>query len=39
MALRSTQSLIEVGTNNLPGGKGRLARKADNLNVVCESIV
>jgi hypothetical protein len=31
MALGSTQPLIEMSTRNLPGGKGRPARKADNL--------
>jgi hypothetical protein len=31
MALGSTQPLTEMGTSNLPVGKGRLARKADNL--------
>jgi hypothetical protein len=36
MALELTQSLTEMSTNNLPGGKGRLARKVDNLTVICE---
>jgi hypothetical protein len=36
MALRSTQPLTEMSTRNLPGGKGRPARKGDNLTVVCE---
>jgi hypothetical protein len=31
MALGSTQPLTEMSTRNLPGGKGRPARKADNL--------
>jgi hypothetical protein len=31
MALGSTQPLTEMSTRNHPGGKGRLARKADNL--------
>jgi hypothetical protein len=31
MALGSTQLLTEITTANLPGGKGRPARKADNL--------
>jgi hypothetical protein len=31
MALGSTQPLAEMITRNLPGGKGRRARKADNL--------
>jgi hypothetical protein len=30
MALGSTQPLTEMSTRNLPGGKGRSARKADN---------
>jgi hypothetical protein len=37
MALRSTQFIIE-STRNLPKGKGRPARKADNL-TICEPIV
>jgi hypothetical protein len=32
---RSTQSLTEMSTRNLPGGKGRLVRKADNLTAIC----
>jgi hypothetical protein len=39
MALGSTQSLTEMSTRNLPGGKGRPARGADNLTAVCEPIV
>jgi hypothetical protein len=31
MALGSTRPLTEMSTRNLLGGKGRLARKADNL--------
>jgi hypothetical protein len=31
MALGSTQPLTEMSTRNLPGGKGRPVRKADNL--------
>jgi hypothetical protein len=38
MALGSTQSLTEISTRNLPGGKWRLARKAD-LTAICEQIV
>jgi hypothetical protein len=34
----STQSLTEMSTRNLPGGKGRPARKADNLTSICEPI-
>jgi hypothetical protein len=33
--LRSTQPLAR----NLPGGKGRPPRKADNLTAICEPIV
>jgi hypothetical protein len=36
MTLGSTQPLIEMSTRNLPGGKKRLARKADNLVANCE---
>jgi hypothetical protein len=37
MALGSTQSLTEMCTWNLPvGGKGRPARKAENLTAICE---
>jgi hypothetical protein len=36
MALGSTQRLTEMSTKNLPGGKGLLARKADNLTAICE---
>jgi hypothetical protein len=39
MALGSTQSLTEMSTRNLPGGKGRSARKADNLTAIYEPIV
>jgi hypothetical protein len=38
MYLGSTQPLTEMSTRNLPGGKERPARKADNLTVICESI-
>jgi hypothetical protein len=38
MAVGSTQPLIEMSTGNLPGGKGRPARKADNLTAICETI-
>jgi hypothetical protein len=31
--------LTEMSTGNLPGGKGRPARKADNLTVIFEPIV
>jgi hypothetical protein len=39
MALGSTQSLTELNTRNLHSGKGRVARKADNLTAICEAIV
>jgi hypothetical protein len=39
MALRSTQPLTEISTRNLPVGKGRQARKAENLTAICEPIV
>jgi hypothetical protein len=38
IALGSTQPLTEMSTRNLPGGKGRPARKAD-LTAICEPIV
>jgi hypothetical protein len=39
MALGSTQPLAEMSTRNLPGSKGRPARKADNLTAICEPTV
>jgi hypothetical protein len=39
MALGFTQPLTEMSTRNLPGGKERPARKADNLTAICELIV
>jgi hypothetical protein len=39
MALESTQPLTEMSTRHIPGGKGRPARKADNLTAICEPIV
>jgi hypothetical protein len=39
MALGWTQPLTEMSTRNLPGCKGRPARKADNLTAMCEPIV
>jgi hypothetical protein len=39
MALGPAQPLTEMSTSNLPAGKGRPARKADNLTAICESIV
>jgi hypothetical protein len=38
MAMGLTQPLTEMSTRNPPGGKGRPARKADNLNAICEQI-
>jgi hypothetical protein len=39
MNLGSTQPLTEMSTRNLPGGKKRPARRADNLAAICEPIV
>jgi hypothetical protein len=39
MVLWSTQPLTEMNTRTLPGGKGRLARRADNLTAICELMV
>jgi hypothetical protein len=39
MALGSTHPLTEVSTRNLPGGKERPARGADNLTAICEPTV
>jgi hypothetical protein len=36
MALGLIQPLTEMSTSNLPGGKKRPARKADNLAAICE---
>jgi hypothetical protein len=36
MALGSTQPLPEMSTMNLPGGKKRPARRAENLTAICE---
>jgi hypothetical protein len=38
MSLGSTPRLTEMSTRNLPGSKGRPARKADNLTAICEPI-
>jgi hypothetical protein len=38
MALGSTQPLTEMSTRDIPGGKGRPARKSDNLAALCELI-
>jgi hypothetical protein len=37
MTLGSTQPLTKMSTRNLPAGKKRPARKADNLTAICES--
>jgi hypothetical protein len=41
MALELSQPVTVLSTRNLPGGasKARLARKADNLTVICEPTV
>jgi hypothetical protein len=39
MALGSTQPLTEKSTRSLLGGKGRPARRADNLTAICDPIV
>jgi hypothetical protein len=36
MAVRSTQSVIEMNTRNFPEGKGLPGRKADNLTSIDE---
>jgi hypothetical protein len=36
MALGSTQPLIKMDTRNLPAGKNRPARRANNLATICE---
>jgi hypothetical protein len=36
---RSAQPLTEMSTRDLPGGKGRLVHKADDLAVICDPIV
>jgi hypothetical protein len=39
MALGSTHPLTEMCTRNFLWGKGRPARKTDNLTAICEPIV
>jgi hypothetical protein len=39
MSQWSTQSLTEMSARYLPVGKGRPARKADNLTAICETTV
>jgi hypothetical protein len=38
MALGSTQRLTEMSTRNLPVGKERPVREADNLTSICQPI-
>jgi hypothetical protein len=38
-ALGLTQPVTEMSTRNLPGGKGRPARKYDDITAICEPIV
>jgi hypothetical protein len=38
-AVGLTQPLTEMGTRNIPGGKKRPARRAENLVAICEPIV
>jgi hypothetical protein len=38
MVLEFTQPQTEMSTRNLPGGKARLMRKADNLAAICEPL-
>jgi hypothetical protein len=39
MALGLTQSLTEMNTKNLHGGKGRSTHMTDNLTAICEPTV
>jgi hypothetical protein len=39
MSLESMQPITEMSTRNLPGVKGWLAHKADNLTAICEPTV
>jgi hypothetical protein len=39
MALWATQPLTEMSTRNVPGGKWRWERKAENLTAICEPIL
>jgi hypothetical protein len=36
IAMGSTQALVDMSIRHLPRGKGRPARKADNLTDICE---
>jgi hypothetical protein len=37
--MESAQPLTEISTTNFPGGKGRAARKAENLTAISEPTV
>jgi hypothetical protein len=39
ITLGSTESLTEITTSILPGGKARSARKVDNFTTICEPFV
>jgi hypothetical protein len=39
MALGSTEPLTEMSARNFPEGKGRPARKVDNITAICELTV
>jgi hypothetical protein len=39
ISLGSTQPLIQMGTRNLPGDKGRPALVPDDLTAICEPII
>jgi hypothetical protein len=39
MPLGSIRPTIEISTRNLPGGKGRSARKAENFTAICEPTI
>jgi hypothetical protein len=39
MGLESTQPITEMSTKNLPGGKGWLECKADDITAICDPIV
>jgi hypothetical protein len=39
MALGSNEPLTDMSTTNLPGGRGRQTRKADNLTTIFEPTV
>jgi hypothetical protein len=39
VSLLSTEPLTHMSTRNIPGGKGRPGRQADNLAAICEPIV